>query len=55
MFQNIIVGIIIVAALVYVAYTLFNSVRPSAKPGSACGGCTGCALKNTENSCNHNA
>lgn len=53
MVQNIIVAIIILAALAYTAWSVYRSVRPGEKPNSACGGCTGCDLKNRINSCEH--
>ncbi len=51
MYQNIIVALIILAAFVYTGYSIFRSLHPGKKPKSACGGCTGCDLKNSKNSC----
>jgi hypothetical protein len=54
MIQNIIVTLIILAALAYAGYSVYRSVRPGDKPKSACGGCTGCELKNLNHSCRVN-
>ena len=51
MIQNIIVALIILAALVYAGYSLFRSIQPGKKAINACGGCKGCELKNMKNSC----
>jgi hypothetical protein len=51
MIQNIIVALIVAASVVYAGYAVYRSVRPGNKPGSACGGCTGCELKNMKDSC----
>jgi len=51
MFQNIIVALIVLAALAYTGYSVYGSIRPGKKPKSACGGCTGCELKNMKNTC----
>jgi len=51
MVQNIFVAIFILAALAYTAWSVYRSVRPGEKAQSACGGCTGCELKNRINSC----
>jgi len=53
MVQNIIVAVIILAALAYTAWSVYRSVHPGEKKTSACGGCTGCDLKNRINSCEH--
>jgi hypothetical protein len=51
MIQNIIVAFIVVAAVIYAGNSVYRSVRPGKKPGNACGGCTGCELKNMKNTC----
>jgi len=51
MIQNIIVALIVAAALAYTGYSIYRSVRPGQKSKSGCGGCTGCELKNTKDSC----
>jgi hypothetical protein len=51
MIQNIIVVLLVSAAVVFVGYSVYRSVRPGNKSKSACGGCTGCELKNSINSC----
>jgi hypothetical protein len=51
MIQNIIVGLIVAAAAVYAGYSVYLSVMPGKKPQNACGGCTGCDLKNIKNKC----
>lgn len=51
MIQNIIVALIVAVAVVYAGYAVYRSVRPGNKPRSACGGCTGCELKNMKDSC----
>lgn len=51
MIQNIIVALIVAAAVVYVGFSVYRSLRPGKKPKSACGGCTGCELQNMKNSC----
>ena len=53
MAQNIIVAIIILAALAYTTWSVYQSVHPGKKQNNACGGCTGCDLKNMKNSCEH--
>jgi hypothetical protein len=51
MIQNLIVAVIILAAIAYIGYSLFRSVVPGEKPGNACGGCTECELKNLKKDC----
>jgi len=51
MIQNIIVALIVAAALAYTGYSIYRSVKPGQKTKSGCGGCTGCDLKNMKNSC----
>ena len=53
MIQNIIVAVIISGAFTWVALKVYRSVVPGDKPQSACGGCTGCELKNMKNKCEH--
>ena len=51
MIQNVIVAIIILAALAYVGYSIYRSVKPGSDPKSSCGGCTGCELKDLNKGC----
>ena len=51
MIQNVIVAIIILAALAYVGYSVYRSLKPGPGPKSSCGGCTGCELKDLDKGC----
>ena len=51
MVQNIIVAVVLVGAVVFSGYSVYSSVRQGKKSQSACGGCSGCELKNRVNSC----
>jgi hypothetical protein len=51
MTQNITVAFILFAALAYVGLNVYHSLKPSSKPQSPCGGCSGCELMNLKNSC----
>lgn len=51
MIQNIIVAVILLVALAFIGYSVYRSVSSDHKPKNACGGCTGCELKNIKNSC----
>ena len=51
MIQNIIVALIVLAAIAYAGYSVYRSLLPGDKPQSACGGCKGCDLKNLKSSC----
>ncbi len=46
MIQNIIVGVIVLIAIAYAAFSMFRSVKPPKGKQNACGGCTGCELRN---------
>ena len=45
MIQEILVYIIIFAAVAYVVYSVVRSLRTKDKAGSGCDGCNGCDLK----------
>jgi hypothetical protein len=51
MIQNLIVVLFILIALAYTGHSVYQSLRPGTKSKSACGGCTGCQLKDLKTSC----